>query len=136
MTHEDLPALNASLNALSAILVFAGWICIKRKQVKVHKALMLTGVGVSAAFLVSYLTYHFGGEAKHFQGGDWARRAYYTMLLSHVLLAIALVPLIVTTLVFAFKDLLDKHRRLAKWTFAIWMYVSVTGVIVYFAVHG
>lgn len=135
IAHEDLPLINASLNAASAVTVLIGYVLIRRRQLVAHKRAMLTGVTISALFLASYLTYHFGGPEKKFTGEGWYRTAYFAMLISHVLLAVALVPMIVTTLVFAFRDRLAQHRKLARWTFGVWMYVSVTGVLVYFAVH-
>jgi putative membrane protein len=133
--HADLPALNAVLNAGAAAAIGLGWRAIKRRRESVHKRWMLAAVALSACFLVSYLAYHFGGEAKHFPGTGLVKTLYLTLLLSHVVLAAAVVPLVLVTVFFALRDERPRHRRLARWTLPIWLYVSVTGVLVYLAVH-
>ncbi len=132
---ENLPALNATLNAASACCVVGGLIQIKRRNELLHRRFMLTAVAFSAAFLVSYLVYHGFAEAKTFAHEGWVRTAYLTMLATHVFLAIVVVPLVLVTVLRGLKDQRPAHRRIVRWTVPIWLYVSVTGVLVYFAVH-
>lgn len=130
---EDLPALNASLNTITTVLLLAGWICIKANKRSAHIAFMALALIVSAAFLTSYLVYHYHVGSVKFAGKDSVVRAvYYTVLLTHVVLAAVNVPLIILTVVPALRRRYDKHKRLARWTFPSWIYVSVTGVLVYF----
>ena len=136
MSFQDLPTLNAFLNATAGLLALAGFICIKRRKVTAHKALMLTAVVCSAAFLTSYLIYHLGGAGvTTFKGTGWVYWVYYTMLISHVILAIVIVPMILTSVYYGLRGRLSKHVRLARWTLPLWMYVSVTGVLVYLALY-
>ena len=135
MTIQDLAKLNASLNALSAALTIAGYTCIRLGRRKAHKRLMLTAVFTSACFLTSYLIYHILGQPKHFEGVGWVRTAYYIMLISHVTLAVAIVPMVIITVYYGLRDRLAKHVRIARWTFWLWLYVSVTGVLVYFSLY-
>jgi putative membrane protein len=130
------PALNALLNGISAILLAAGFFAIRAGKVALHKALMVTAFFVSCAFLVSYLAYHIGvHQVVLFQGQGWIRPVYFTLLISHSILAAAIVPLILITLNRAWKEKFDKHRAIAIWTLPLWLYVSVTGVLVYFMVY-
>jgi putative membrane protein len=127
----DLPALNAVLNATSAILLSAGYRFIRRRQITAHKRCMLTACATSALFLMSYLTYHYYVGSMPFRGQGWVRPLYFTILISHTTLAATIVPLAIMTLFRAWKADFRKHARLARWTWPIWMYVSVTGVIIY-----
>lgn len=127
--------MNATLNAIAFSLIVAGLIAIKRRREALHKALMLSAVGVSAAFLVSYLIYHFNAEPVKFTGEGIARVAYYTMLASHIVLAVVQVPLILMTVHAGLKDQRARHLRLAKITTPIWLYVSLTGVLVYVCLY-
>jgi putative membrane protein len=127
----DLPALNAVLNATSAILLSAGYRFIRRRQITAHKRCMLTACATSALFLMSYLTYHYYVGSMPFHGQGWVRPLYFTILISHTALAATIVPLAIMTLFRAWKADFRKHARLARWTWPIWMYVSVTGVIIY-----
>jgi uncharacterized membrane protein YozB (DUF420 family) len=127
----DLPALNAVLNATSAILLSAGYRFIRRRQITAHKRCMLTACATSALFLMSYLTYHYYVGSMPFRGQGWVRPLYFTILISHTALAATIVPLAIMTLFRAWKADFRKHARLARWTWPIWMYVSVTGVIIY-----
>ena len=127
----DLPTLNATLNATSAILLTAGYRFIRRRQITAHKRCMLAACTVSALFLVSYLTYHYYVGSMPFRGRGWVRPLYFTILISHTILAATIVPLAIVTLFRAWKADFRKHARLARWTLPIWLYVSVTGVIVY-----
>jgi putative membrane protein len=126
-----LPALNATLNALSALLLTGGFVCIRRRSVAAHKACMLTACGTSTLFLVSYLTYHARVGSVPFAGHGWVRPAYFAILLSHTVLAAAIVPLVLVTLTRALQGRFAKHVRIARWTLPLWLYVSVTGVVIY-----
>ncbi len=129
-------AFNASLNGLSAILLAGGYAAIRAGKKDVHKAFMLSAFGASTIFLISYVTYHIrAGKAVLFQGQGWIRPVYFTLLMSHMILAVVIVPLILVTLRRAWLERFDKHRIIARWTLPLWFYVSVTGVIVYFMVY-
>ncbi|MCC7290984.1 MAG: DUF420 domain-containing protein [Phycisphaerales bacterium] len=132
----ELPAVNATLNGASAALLIAGYLSIRRKRVALHKALMLSALAASTLFLASYLTYHANAESPKFPGRGWVRPAYFAMLLSHIVLAAGLVPMALVTLIAALRGRIEKHRRLARWTLPIWMYVSLTGVLVYVVLYG
>ncbi len=130
------PALNATLNGISAILLACGYAAIRSGKRELHKKFMLSAFFVSCAFLVSYVIYHIRiREVIHFRGQGWIRPVYFTLLTSHTILAIVIVPLILITLRRAFLEKFDKHRLIARWTLPLWFYVSVTGVIVYFMVY-
>lgn len=136
MTIQDFPALNASLNATSALLMTAGYVFIRTRRIAAHRACMLGAVIVSTVFLVSYVIYHARkGEPTRFGGTGAIRAVYFAMLLSHILLAMAIVPLVLRTVFLALKGQFEKHRKWARWTFPIWYYVSVTGVLVYFFLY-
>ena len=136
MSLQQLPALNASLNGLCAVLLVAGLVCIKQKRPEAHKRIMLAAVCVSAVFLASYLTYHFSVRVvTRFPGQGWSRPVYFTILISHSLLAVCVLPMVLITVARALKGNLERHRALARWTWPIWMYVSVTGVIVYLMLY-
>lgn len=132
MTLADaLPTVNAGLNALAGTLAVAGWIAIRRGRREVHRRLMVSAVIASAAFLVSYLTRVALTGMHRFPGGGWLRTAYLSVLGSHTLLAMVAAPLVLVTLVLGLRGRFAGHRRLARWTAPIWIYVSVTGVVVY-----
>lgn len=135
MTTADLPAVNATLNGLAAILLLAGFIFIRRKQVARHKACMVSAFAVSCLFLVFYVTYHALHGSTRFTHGGAVRWLYYGILITHVVLATAIVPLAIMTLLRAFRGQFERHRRLARWTWPIWMYVSVTGVVIYLMLY-
>ena len=126
-----LPDLNASLNALSFIFLASGLLSIRRKRISAHRACMLSACVTSLAFLVSYLTYHSKVGSVRFPGEGWVRPLYFSILISHTVLAATILPLVLVTLRFAFRENFAAHRRIAHWTFPIWAYVSLTGVIVY-----
>jgi putative membrane protein len=132
---SQLPAVNAALNSLSAILLVGGYLFIKSRNIKAHKACMLSAFASSMLFLVSYLVYHYQVGSVPFKGEGGIRLVYFTILLTHTLLATTVVPLALVTLFRAFKERFDAHRRIAQWTFPIWLYVSVTGVIVYWMLY-
>ena len=126
-----LPAMNASLNATSAILVALGILSIKRGNRDAHMRFMIGGTLASALFLVCYIIYHSVAGDTKFQGQGAIRPIYFFILISHILLSMAVVPMILSTLFFAITKRFDAHRRIAKWTYPIWLYVSVTGVLVF-----
>ncbi|PJJ47982.1 DUF420 domain-containing protein [Hymenobacter chitinivorans] len=129
-----LPAVNAVLNSLTAVCLLLGFYFIRQKQVLRHRAMMGTAFGLGALFLVSYVVYHSQVESTKFGGEGLIRGVYYFILLSHILLAAVTVGLVLFTLYFALTEQFAKHRRIARWTFPIWLYVSITGVIVYFMI--
>jgi putative membrane protein len=126
------PGWNAVLNGTSAVLVTAGYVMIRNKRVQAHKACMLAATATSTVFLISYVDYHLHAGVLHFPGKGIAREAYLSLLTSHTILAIAIVPLVIISLVRALKGRFADHKRIARWTLPLWAYVSVTGVIVYF----
>jgi putative membrane protein len=128
-----LPAANASFNALSAICLVLGYINIRRGNRVTHMRFMLSATVFSALFLVSYITYHFFHGDTKFPGHGLVRTAYLTILISHIGLSMVALPLILAALWFALRSQFIFHRRIARWTFPVWLYVSVTGVVVYFA---
>ena len=126
------PAWNAILNGSSAVLVTAGYFMIRSKRVQAHKACMLAATATSAVFLISYVNYHLhAGDRSVFPGMDLRAIAYLSMLTSHTILAIAIVPMVIISLVRALKGRFSDHKRIARWTLPLWAYVSVTGVLVY-----
>jgi uncharacterized membrane protein YozB (DUF420 family) len=128
-------ALNASLNGLSAILLTCGYIAIRNRKIAVHKTFMISAFLSSSAFLVSYLLYHYRVGHVVFQGQGWVRPFYFVLLTTHTILAVVIVPMILVTLRRAWLQKFDKHRIIARWTLPLWLYVSVTGVIVYLMVY-
>lgn len=131
-----LPAVNAALNSLATIFLAAGWLAIKRRAVRVHKRLMVAAFAASALFLVSYLTYHYVHGDTRYQGAGVLRPIYFTILISHVLLSMAVVPMALSAFYFAWKRQFARHRRLTRVALPIWLYVSVTGVVIYFMLRG
>ena len=137
MSYDDLPAVNATLNAASAVAILFGRHFIRRKRVAAHRACMLTAVGFSAVFLACYLTYHLQkeGVVTRFPVGGWPKVLYYSILFTHTPLAATLLPMIVVALVHAFRGDFERHRRVVRWVYPIWLYVSVTGVAVYWMLY-
>jgi len=137
----DLPAVNASLNGLSAALLTAGFIFIRQKKIIPHRNCMISAFCVSVIFLICYITYHtYLAVVLHrgptrFENPLWFRPIYLTILLTHTVLAIVIVPMILITLSRALRERFDKHKKVARWTWPLWMYVSVTGVIVYLLLY-
>ena len=127
----DLATVNAGLNALAAGLLVAGYRFIRKGRVQAHRLCMLAACGTSTVFLVSYVVYHVGVGSVPFTGSGTWRTLYFTILVSHIVLATVVLPLAVLTLVPALQGKFDRHRMLARWTLPIWLYVSVTGVAVY-----
>lgn len=137
MSISHLPALNAILNSVSAILLITGRHFIRQKNIKAHRAFMISAFVTSTLFLTSYLIYHFSKELgpTRFQGEGIVRPVYYFILITHTILAVAIVPMVFVTFSRALKKRFDPHRRIARWTLPIWLYVSVTGVIVYLMLY-
>ena len=135
MSVQDLPTLNAFLNATSAVLLLAGYIAIRSGKRDVHRALMGAALATSAAFLTSYLVYHFQVGSVKFQGVGAIRTVYFTILISHTILAVFVPPLAVTTAYLAIKGRFEQHKRIARFALPIWGYVSVTGVAVYWMLY-
>ena len=135
MSYADLPALNATLNGLCAVFLSVGYILIRRGHRQMHRRAMLAAFTTSILFLVSYLTYHAHIGSKHFSGTGVPRTVYLSILLTHTVLAAAIVPLALITLSRGLSAKYDKHRVIARWTLPIWLYVSVTGVIVYWMLY-
>lgn len=135
MSITDLPTLNAALNSTSAILLAVGWVLIKQRQIARHRACMIAAFVTSTLFLISYLVYHFNVGSVPFQGRGVLRLLYFAILITHVVLAIVIVPMALITLSRGLAARYDRHRRIARWTLPLWLYVSVTGVVVYFMLY-
>jgi uncharacterized membrane protein YozB (DUF420 family) len=135
LTVRDLPAVNASLNALAAVLLVVGWVLIRRHHREAHRNVMLAAVAVSTLFLASYLVYHWQVGSVPFQGQGPVRTVYFSVLLTHTVLAAALPVLVALSLWRAFGRHYRRHRAIARWTLPIWLYVSVTGVVVYWMLY-
>ena len=131
-----LPAVNAALNATSAVLLVTGYAFIRRRRVRAHHWCMLGAFACSALFLVGYLWFHFHAGIVRYRGTGCLRVAYLSILIPHSILAAMIVPLALITLTYAFRERFDRHRRIARWTLPAWLFVSVTGVIVYFMLFG
>ncbi len=129
--YSIFPVINATLNGTSAVLLVTAYVMIRRRRIAAHRAIMLTAVTTSTLFLISYLYYHLHVGSVHFQGHGWSRPLYFTILISHTILAAAIVPLVIITLSRALRERFDRHRAIARWTFPLWLYVSVTGVVIY-----
>jgi uncharacterized membrane protein YozB (DUF420 family) len=135
MAVTDLPALNATLNAISSVLLVTGWAFIRRGERQKHKACMIAALVTSGLFLTSYVIYHAQVGSVPFRGTGWIRTVYFSVLIPHVILAAAVVPPILITASRGLSAKYDQHRRIARWTLPIWLYVSVTGVIVYLMLY-
>jgi putative membrane protein len=129
-----LPFINAILNAIVSVLLIVGFIFIVNKKVDAHKKTMLAAFALSAVFLILYVVYHTLSEETHFEGQGWIRPVYYFLLITHIVLAAVILPLILITLSRGLQQKFDKHRKIAKITLPLWLYVTVTGVIVYFMI--
>lgn len=135
MTVYDLPAINASLNAVATILLGSGYVAIKRGNKELHKKLMISALLVSAAFLACYLVYHYHAGSKPFPDLGWIKTVYLLILVPHIILAAVMVPMILKTFWHAFRGEWESHKKIARWTFPIWMYVSLTGVVIYLMLY-
>ena len=129
------PALNATLNGSSAVLLVTAHAMIQRGRLAAHRRLMLAAVVTSSLFLISYIYYHAHVGSVRFQGQGWSRPLYFTILISHTVLAAVIVPLVLLTLIRALRARFDRHRVIARWTYPLWLYVSVTGVVIYFMLY-
>ena len=129
------PTINAFLNGISAVLLFVGHSYIKRNNMRAHKRFMISAIVTSSLFLICYLYYHAHVGSVRFQGQGWSRPLYFTILISHTVLAAAIVPLVIITLTRALRERFDRHRAIARWTYPLWMYVSITGVIIYLMLY-
>ena len=135
MIPNPLPTLNAFLNGSCAMLLALGYLSIRKNRIPSHKSFMLSAFAVSTLFLCSYLYYHAHHGATHFPAQGPARAVYFTILISHTILAVLIVPLVLRTLYLALRNRFDAHRRIARWTLPLWLYVSVTGVVVYWMLY-
>lgn len=135
MDVTQLPTLNASLNGLAAVCLVAGFVAVRRRRIGAHRLAMLTAFGCSIAFLVSYLYYHSQVGSVRFQGTGAVRTIYFAVLVSHTILAATVPFLAAVTLYRALRERFDRHRALARWTLPIWLYVSVTGVVIYWMLY-
>ena len=130
------PTINACLNASSAVLLSLGYLCIRSKRILAHKICMLSAVGTTLVFLTCYLYYHLHAGTTRFPRHGWLRAFYFTILFTHTILAVTIVPMVILTLRRAFQGRFDKHAAIARWTLPLWFYVSVTGVLIYFLLYG
>lgn len=131
MTVHDLPAVNASLNALSGVLLLCGYTLIRLRRIELHRKFMIAAFTASSLFLICYVVYHAQVGSVRFTRQGFVRPLYFTILITHVALAFTVVPLAIVTLSRGLKARYPQHRRIARWTFPIWLYVSVTGILVY-----
>jgi uncharacterized membrane protein YozB (DUF420 family) len=131
----DLATVNAGLNATAAVLIGFGFYFIKQRNTQAHKACMIAAMAVSALFLTSYLIYHYNVGSVRFTKQGWIRNVYFPLLITHTVLAAVVLPMVVRTVFLAVKGRFGNHIRIARWTFPIWMYVSVTGVVVYWMLY-
>jgi uncharacterized membrane protein YozB (DUF420 family) len=129
--YSSFPAINATLNGASAVLLTTGRVLIHRGRMAAHRACMIAAVVTSSLFLICYLYYHAHVGSVHFPGRGWVRPVYFSILISHTILAAVVVPLVIVTLTRGLRARFDRHRALAQWTFPIWLYVSITGVVIY-----
>lgn len=131
MEVTDLPAVNATLNGISAVLLMIGYVLVRQRRLEQHRRVMIAAFSASVLFLICYLIYHANVGSKRFPGQGPIRSVYFFILITHIVLAALVPPMAIITLVRGLRERYDTHRRLARWTLPIWLYVSVTGVIVY-----
>lgn len=135
MTVDQLPTLNACLNAIATVLLLCGWLAIKRKRVNMHRSFMVGALLVSGAFLTSYLIYHAHAGSKPFPHHDWTRPIYFSILIPHILLAAVMTPFIVVAVWHAVRGNFEKHVRITIWLWPVWMFVSVSGIVIYWMLY-
>jgi uncharacterized membrane protein YozB (DUF420 family) len=135
MSVENLPTVNAIFNGCSTILLLAGYIQIKKGSQAAHKGLMIGALISSAFFLTSYLIYHYSAGSVPYQHHDWTRPLYFAILIPHIILAAVMGPFILAAVIYAFKGNFDKHKRLTRWIWPVWMFVSLSGIAVYFMLY-
>ena len=133
--YSIFPVINASLNGASAVLIMTGRTFIRQGRIAIHRGFMIAAVVTSSLFLVSYLYYHAHVGSVRFKGHGIARPVYFTILTTHTILAAVIVPLVIVTLSRALRDRFDRHRAIARWTFPLWLYVSITGVVIYIMLY-
>ncbi len=126
-----LPPFYAAINAITAVLLFSAIVAVKKGKTRLHELLVKIAIACSVVFLVLYVLYHMTSDSTHFGGEGWVRTMYFVILISHIILSIAVIPFVLITYVRAITDNIDLHRKIAKYTFPLWMYVAVTGVVVY-----
>jgi putative membrane protein len=129
--YTTLPGVNATLNAISALFLTIGWVFIRRRDIRRHRLCMLAAFVTSTLFLTSYVLYHLNVGSVPFRGAGIMRTVYFVILISHIFLAMIILPLALTTLSRALAERFDRHRAIARWTLPLWLYVSVTGVVIY-----
>ncbi|PSR56819.1 DUF420 domain-containing protein [Adhaeribacter arboris] len=129
-----LPKLHALLNSLTAIALLTGYFFVKNKNIRGHRFTMVTAFTLSAFFLISYVTYHYQAAPTRYGGEGTLKMIYYVILLTHIVLAAVIVPLVLLSVYFAVSNQINRHRKIARWTFPIWLYVAITGVVVYFMI--
>lgn len=135
MSFSDLPAVNATLNGLCAVCLTAGYVFIRRNNKQAHRNCMCAALVLSVLFLACYLTYHYKAGRTVFLEPQWFRPVYLVILLTHTVLAVVIVPMVIVTVVRALRERFDQHRRIARWTWPLWMYISITGVVVYLLLY-
>ena len=135
ITISDLPTVNATLNTISTVLLTIGFLMIRRRNIVAHRNCMIAAFVVSGLFLTSYLIYHYHAGSTPFEGSGWIRSVYFAVLIPHIILAATILPLALITLYLALRKRFTKHRRIARWTLPIWLYVSITGIIVYWMLY-
>ena len=135
MAISDLPTVNATLNAISTVLLTVGFLMIRRRKIVAHRNCMIAAFVVSGLFLTSYLIYHYHAGSTPFGRDGWIRSVYFAVLIPHIILAATILPLALITLYLALRQRFTQHRRIARWTLPIWLYVSVTGIIVYWMLY-
>ena len=131
----DLPTVNATLNFTAAVLIGAGFYFIRIRNIPAHKACMMAALAVSGLFLASYLFYHYNVGSVRFTKEGWLRTVYFPLLITHTVLAAVVLPMVLRTVFLSFKGRFASHVRIARWTFPVWMYVSITGVLVYLMLY-
>ncbi|MEE2753770.1 MAG: DUF420 domain-containing protein [Candidatus Latescibacterota bacterium] len=135
MSFTDLPALNATLNTICAVLLSVGYFQIRKGNRDTHKWLMLCALGTAVLFLASYLIYHYNVGSVPYPHHDWTRPVYFTILIPHVILAALNIPFIIIIVLRAYRGQFEQHRRLARWVWPVWMFVSITGIVVYIMLY-
>lgn len=132
---SDLPLVNASLNGIATVLLLVGYVCIRQRRIAAHRAAMVSAFATSVLFLISYLVYHAHAGSRPFPGQGPIRVVYFVILISHIILAATIPPLAGITLWRAYRRRFDRHMKIARWTFPLWLYVSVTGIVVYWMLY-
>ena len=132
---SDLPLVNASLNGIATVLLLVGYVCIRQRRIAAHRAAMVSAFATSVLFLISYLVYHAHAGSRPFPGQGPIRVVYFVILISHIILAATIPPLAGITLWRAYRRRFDRHMKIARWTFPLWLYVSVTGVVIYLMLY-